>query len=73
MTGRNTVQALALTRKVNGRATMARMSIFKELWEFMKVRKKFWLLPIIITLLLFGILIVLTSGSAIAPFIYTLF
>ncbi len=49
------------------------MNIFKELWGFMKERKKFWLLPIIITLLLFGALIVLTSGSAIAPFIYTLF
>jgi len=49
------------------------MDIFKDLWGFLKVRKKFWLLPIIITLLLFGALIVLTSGSAIAPFIYTLF
>ena len=49
------------------------MDLFKDLWGFMQVRKKFWLLPIIITLLLFGILIVLTSGSAIAPFIYTLF
>ncbi len=49
------------------------MNFFKELWGFMKERKKFWLLPIIVTLLLFGALIVLTSGSAIAPFIYTLF
>ncbi len=49
------------------------MNFFKELCGFMKERKKFWLLPIIITLLLFGALIVLTSGSAIAPFIYTLF
>ncbi|GAB4328841.1 MAG: DUF5989 family protein [Calditrichia bacterium] len=45
----------------------------KDLWGFLKVRKKFWLLPIIIILLLFGVLIVLTSGSAIAPFIYTIF
>lgn len=45
----------------------------KELWEFMKVRKKFWLAPIIIILLLFGALIIFTQGSAIAPFIYTLF
>jgi hypothetical protein len=44
-----------------------------ELWAFMKERKKFWLLPIIVVLLLFGGLIVLTQGSAIAPFIYTLF
>lgn len=49
------------------------MNIFQDLWGFMKERKKFWLLPIILTLLLFGALIVLTSGSAIAPFIYTLF
>lgn len=44
-----------------------------ELWAFMKERKKFWLLPILIVLLLFGTLIVLTQGSAVAPFIYTLF
>jgi hypothetical protein len=49
------------------------MDFFKDLWGFLKVRKKFWLLPMILTLLLFGALIVLTSGSAIAPFIYTLF
>lgn len=49
------------------------MDFLKDLWGFMKTRKKFWLLPIIITLLLFGTLIIMTSGSAIAPFIYTLF
>ncbi|MDH3392529.1 MAG: DUF5989 family protein [Desulfobulbaceae bacterium] len=49
------------------------MDFLKDLWGFLSVRKKFWLLPIILTLLLFGVLIVLTSGSAIAPFIYTLF
>jgi hypothetical protein len=49
------------------------MDLFKDLWGFLIVRKKFWLLPIILTLLLFGVLIVMTSGSAIAPFIYTLF
>lgn len=49
------------------------MEFLKDLWGFLKERKKFWLLPIIIILLLFGILIVLTSGSAIAPFIYTIF
>lgn len=49
------------------------MEFLKDLWGFLKARKKFWLLPIILTLLLFGALIVLTSGSAIAPFIYTLF
>ncbi len=49
------------------------MDFLKDLWGFLKVRKKFWLLPLIIVLLIFGVLIVLTSGSAIAPFIYTLF
>jgi hypothetical protein len=44
-----------------------------ELWMFMRERKKFWLLPIVIVLLLFGGLVVLTQGTAIAPFIYTLF
>ncbi len=44
-----------------------------ELWAFMKERKKFWLLPIVIVLLLLGFLIILTQGSAVAPFIYTLF
>jgi hypothetical protein len=44
-----------------------------ELWFFMKERKKFWMLPIIVCLLLLGSLIVLTAGSAVAPFIYTLF
>lgn len=44
-----------------------------ELWAFMKERKKFWLLPIFVVLLLLGALIVLTQGSAVAPFIYTLF
>ena len=49
------------------------MSFIKEFWEFLKVRKKYWLLPIIIVLVLFGGLIVLTQGSAVAPFIYTIF
>lgn len=49
------------------------MDFLKDLWGFMKVRKKYWLLPIILTLLLFGGLIVFTAGSAIAPFIYTIF
>jgi hypothetical protein len=49
------------------------LSLARELWHFMKVRKKFWLLPIIVMMGMFGGLIVLTKGSAIAPFIYTLF
>ncbi len=49
------------------------MDFLKDLWGFLKTRKKFWLLPIILTLLLFGALIILSSGTAVAPFIYTLF
>jgi|TARA_B100001093_G_scaffold514749_1_gene589499 hypothetical protein len=49
------------------------LSFVKEFWEFLKVRKKYWLLPIFIVLALFGMLIVLSQGSAVAPFIYTLF
>ena len=48
-------------------------SLARELWAFMRVRKKFWMLPILLLLGTFGGLIVLTKGSAIAPFIYTLF
>ncbi len=44
-----------------------------ELWAFMKERKKFWLLPILVVLLLFGSLMVFTQGSVVAPFVYTLF
>ena len=49
------------------------MSILAELWQFIRVRKKYWLLPIMLMMALFGGLIVLTQGSAVAPFIYTLF
>lgn len=49
------------------------MSFLSEIWKFLRVRKKFWLLPIMIMMLVFGALIVLTQGSAVAPFIYTLF
>ena len=52
---------------------MGRPSILRELWDFMKVRKKWWLGPIIVMLLLLGTLLVLTQGTALAPFIYTLF
>lgn len=44
-----------------------------EFWRFLRVRKKFWLIPILMMMLVFGLLLVLTQGSAIAPFIYTLF
>ncbi len=52
---------------------MSKVAIFKELWEFMKVRKKWWLGPIILMLLLLGMLIIFTESSALAPFIYALF
>jgi hypothetical protein len=49
------------------------MAFIEELWRFIKVRKKFWLLPIIVMMVLLGSLLMLTQGSAIAPFIYTIF
>lgn len=49
------------------------IELFKELWAFLKVRKKFWLLPVILMMFMIGGLLVLAKGSAIAPFIYTLF
>jgi hypothetical protein len=49
------------------------MSFLSEFWEFLRERKKYWLLPVLIVMALFGGLIVLTKGSAVAPFIYTLF
>jgi hypothetical protein len=52
---------------------MARGGLISELWAFMRVRKKFWLLPILLVLLLVGSLLVFAQGSALAPFIYTIF
>jgi hypothetical protein len=49
------------------------MSFIKELWAFMRARKKYWLMPIVVMMVLLGVLIVLAQGSAVAPFIYTLF
>jgi len=49
------------------------MEFLKEFWEFLKVRKKYWLLPVIIVLVVFGGLIILSQGSVVAPFIYTIF
>ncbi len=49
------------------------MSFLYELWTFLRVRKKFWLLPIIVMMALFGGLVVISQGSAVAPFIYTIF
>jgi hypothetical protein len=52
---------------------MSKLSILSELWDFLKVRKKWWLAPIVIFLLFIGLILVLAEGSAVAPFIYTLF
>ena len=52
---------------------MGKLSIIREFWDFLRERKKWWLAPIIIFLLLLGALIILTEGSALAPFIYTIF
>jgi len=60
--------ALKTVRRIRNR-----LEIFGELWAFMRVRKKWWLGPIILVLLFLGLFIVLTQGSALAPFIYTLF
>ena len=49
------------------------MSFLVELWEFMRARKKFWLMPLMLMLLFLGGLVILTKGSAVAPFMYTLF
>jgi hypothetical protein len=54
-------------------AKSGKLSIVRELWDFMKMRKKWWLGPIAFMLLLLGLLLVFTQGSALAPFIYTLF
>ncbi len=52
---------------------MSRLAVVKDLWGFLRVRKKWWLTPIVALMLLLGLLIVFTQGSALAPFIYTLF
>ena len=52
---------------------MGKMSVLKDFWNFLKVRKKWWLAPIVLVLLLLGLLIIFTETSALAPFIYTLF
>ena len=52
---------------------MNKLSILKEFWQFLRVRKKWWLMPIVLFLLLLGIVLVAAKGSALAPFIYSLF
>jgi len=52
---------------------MGKLALLRDFWEFLRVRKKWWLLPIIMALLLIGVLLVVTESSALAPFIYALF
>ena len=52
---------------------MSKLRVLREFWEFLRQEKKYWLAPIVIVLLLFGLLLVFTQTSAVAPFIYTLF
>ena len=52
---------------------MGKVSIMAEFWEFLRVRRKFWLTPIVVVLVLLGALLIFTQGSAVAPFIYALF
>lgn len=52
---------------------MSKLEFFKELWDFMRVRKRYWLAPILLVFILFGFLLVFTQSSVVAPFIYTLF
>jgi hypothetical protein len=52
---------------------MSKLSIMMEFWQFLRVRKKYWLLPIVLILLVLGALLILTEGSALAPFIYAIF
>ena len=60
------------TQKYN-ETTILVMWFIKEFWVFLKVRKKYWLMPILVVLMLFGAIIILTQGSIVAPFIYTVF
>ena len=57
----------------SSRGQMGTSSLLREMWLFMRVRKKFWLLPVILVLFLVGALLIITQGSALAPFIYTVF
>lgn len=70
---RRSFSTFTLTRLLSMSSSTGKLSILGELWAFMRVRKKWWLGPIILMMLLLGLLLVFTQGSALAPFIYTLF
>ena len=59
--------------KGSSRPGSGKISILREFWAFLRVRKKWWLAPIIVMLLILGVILILSEGSAVAPFIYTLF
>ena len=71
--GRNACRVKKDLKRDTERLMMANQSLLTELWEFLKVRKRYWLLPIIIVLLFLGLLIFFTESSTVAPFIYALF
>ena len=62
-----------ITQQTLGDSAMGKTHVLREFWQFLKVRKKIWLAPIVVVLVLLSLLIVLTQGSALAPFIYALF
>ena len=66
-------QLIKAVTKNSFRGGMSKISLLKEFWDFLKARKKWWITPIVVMLVLLGALIVFTQGSALAPFIYTLF
>lgn len=53
--------------------TYSKLAIFKQVWDFLKVRKKWWLMPMLLTMVFFGLLLIFAQSSALAPFIYTIF
>jgi hypothetical protein len=67
-----TLNAGLVTLSISHR-TMAKIAILKEFWSFLRIRKKYWLAPIVLVLVMLSLLIVLTQGSALAPFVYALF
>jgi hypothetical protein len=65
--------AASISRRVSAVARSGKIALASEFWAFLRVRKKWWLAPIVVILALFGSLIVFSQGSALAPFIYTIF
>jgi len=72
-TGSSAIHRARRLTRCPGSSEVSMIDFIEELWRFIRVRKKYWLLPVILMLAVFGALIVLAKGSAVAPFIYTLF